>query len=347
MNVRTLQLVSLFIYLSTTAVFAQSDNRQKTYGDLAAVLIPPGIDALTEELAILTPSILPHETKDLRKSVGRLRALLDLFSFAYPRYDVSDPWAKARSLLGAGYDVLGNFKDVFDRQGKAAEDMTPEDYREDEVKRLRFQVLIWKERYLHFYSQEKVRTYFQNPLRHSTEYRPLKRRPKYYWRLINFAPRVDQNAREVFLKMSTAILCNAILKFPLLWDINHLRKEEERKQLHDFRKQMRNIVKLPTYIPELGILDEEQMKEPSFKTLQDLVRRFGSLNDKVMSLAQVQTASEAETPEEQAARLNRLEILEHEISQGWESLKHWLWENKIPQNIQKMIQALEGDGGAS
>ncbi len=112
----------------------------ETYGQLAAARVMPLLDEVVTGLEIFDEDIQPHEAKALRKTIGRLRDMVDIFVYAYPDDD-GDLWQDIRESLDDGYESMGEFKDLFDVQGVEADEA---EYDEDEVAELREVVLDWK-----------------------------------------------------------------------------------------------------------------------------------------------------------------------------------------------------------
>jgi hypothetical protein len=111
-----------------------------SYGALAQVTVPPAFDAAVTGLAVVDADVMPHEVKAVRKQLAALRDQLDLFAYAYTTKN-GDRWDDIRDDLDDGYETLGAFKDLFDRQGVV--DPRDADYDPAELAELRAEVVAW------------------------------------------------------------------------------------------------------------------------------------------------------------------------------------------------------------
>lgn len=81
-----------------------------TYGQLAAIVVPPAWDNVISLLPTLSCSAMPGDVKPVRKAILALRNLVDVFSYAYPVSSPTfkgDPLPYIRDLLDEGYELIG------------------------------------------------------------------------------------------------------------------------------------------------------------------------------------------------------------------------------------------------
>lgn len=150
--------------LTTTRPFeAPVGSREQlaslSYSELAALRSVAALDDVIAQSDAIHRSAMPHDApvKAFRKLLQKLRDQLDLFAHAYARGSAEEKtWRTLRVEVDDGYELIGQFKDLFDSQalslavfdpgthsmseGVRAEDV---EYPRDELKARRRRMLDW------------------------------------------------------------------------------------------------------------------------------------------------------------------------------------------------------------
>lgn len=226
---------------------------------------------------------LPHEAKDLRKQLVRLRDVIDIFSHNF--IHELKLWDNVRDGLDEGYTVIGDYKDLYDANPEAVEAISagriPDYSDRSKLKARRKKVLNWKKKY-----------FSKNGLQHDIEalfadIRPLqgeiqssKKFSKFFWGGVNTLPNQTFTPAE-----NARLLIDA--------QTNLARAEHERVLalkdptthageliFHDHRKRLRTIVKVCHVANELlsNTCDPEAVEE-----LAKLVSQLGSIEDLIIT----------------------------------------------------------------
>ena len=166
MLIKKIILLALTFSISTTTVSALPTVKDSvsglSYSELAEEVLTKELTFLVERLVQIDNLTPPHETKELRKMIGRFKGLLDLFAYVYPIGKKTDYWNKLRRELDDGYAFYGKFKDLFDIQNTKPEFAV---YDEKIVRPVRKRALKWTKNFLY---GKKLKTYqklIKNPSR--------------------------------------------------------------------------------------------------------------------------------------------------------------------------------------
>ena len=255
---------------SDTEMIVKAANQAKD-------VVDSGINQFSEET-------LPHQAKDLRKQIVRLRDILDVFSHNFA-HEI-ELWDAVRDGLDDGYTVVGNFKDLFDTDAGAVEGLrlgkepTYQDLKK--VKERRKKVLKWKRDYLSEDGlSEKIRTVFMNI--RSLEKGNIgssKKFSEFFWGGVSVLPSPtnspSQNAR-VLIDAQAEL---AFAEHPLVLEMKDPTTAEHEIIFHDHRKRLRTIAKVCNLANALS----EQICNPSaVKELEALVVELGEIEDLIIT----------------------------------------------------------------
>ncbi len=350
-------LVYFFLLLGFGTAWANfpspMDINQLTYKDLGQQRIIQELFHLEQELAIIKEDTLPHQVKALRKNIGKLRGLLDLFAYSFGLVRVpgevegttvrKDLWKKFRKDLDKGYARLGDFKDLYDLQSISS----PENavYDPTVLSEKRDRMILWKERFL---TPERL-------ARHKLAISKMKNRlyksrtklTKFYWgpyinnqkneageiisTEITILPSRRLNGFKNIAKLLKATLNLAMGEFDEVVVIESLLDHDSAEAFHDFRKRIRMVVKhnIPLF-PEV-IQNRTFETTNSYLQLLTVVDNLGSLNDRIISLEY----------NKKMGNLEEVTVLEKEIELEWKGLKGWLISNNIKNEIAILMTAFE------
>jgi hypothetical protein len=280
-----------------------------TFGALAAVTVPPSLEATLTALATLGETSLPHDAKQPRKQVAETRDYVDIFSYAYPRDHGDDPWKEIRSDLDDGYEILGSFKDLFDVQG--VEDPADAVYDPDEVAELRADVLAWLEGFMASDHVAEMRAFLADPdLSHLTD-RPDHDLSPFFWGEADIEPSKNLSGLKNVAALERALLALARDDFDAIDGLKHVTDQDDHEEFHDFRKRVRSLVRVARYFPRI-IKNGEDPAE-LLAVLDEVVLRYGDLNDRILAYDRAREEDDEDTVDE----------LGEEIDELWDELRDW------------------------
>jgi hypothetical protein len=280
----------------------QSNQYTQSIAELAAdakTVVDAGIKEFNAET-------LPHEAKDLRKQIVRMRDIMDIFSHNFAHE--TDLWDDVRDGLDDGYTVVGDFKDLFDTNPEAVDSLSagkePKYKDEKKLKERRKKVLRWKS---HYFAEgglsEKIRAAF-------FEIRPLdssnivqsKKYSDFFWGGVNQLPLAlnspAQNAR--ILVNAQSDLADA--EHPVVLAIKDPSTHENEILFHNHRKRLRTIAKV---CHVANAMNKHTCRGDSMKEIENLVTALGEIEDLIITgrhLEEDKKESKAEVAYEEAKK---------------------------------------------
>jgi len=265
---------------------------------------------------------LPSDVGTFRKSILRLRDLLDVCVFSYETTDKEDKIMDIRRHLDDGYTAIGNFKDL------EFVAHTPE-----EQQNLLLDCLDWARRWTDKSRDHKWDEFFLDPKKEQFQDREYKDLSGYYWKIAEKKPKTYLNGNENLARLTYHMMEFVLNAYHLVVKVKDVTELDNHDEFHDFRKVLRSIDYVATFQPDAG-LDETIWKEdydPStdLETLNEIYGEFGDLNDKIYSyLHDVESGLPKEKLEEEKKKLNAV----------WEKLKEDM--DKVLHPV-KMIESME------
>lgn len=265
----------------------QSEEIPPRYAQSALAMVVPAYETLLKNLPqVMTSKVLPHETKTIRKELLAVRELLDLFMFAYPEQVAGsikkDPLLELRGSLDEGYEAIGEFKDLFDAQGLILEDIKDLDsieYDQAKVDKRRKVLLKWHNDFLAADEVTFYRSYLSNPSSSSVFERAKIDLPRFLWGATEVRPNIHSPSQHIFRALMIQLLGSSVEVTKAVFSIKNLTKDlESEERFHDFRKQLRVALKLPSYFDNLPSFSDAQ-RESLATELSQLVENFGQIND--------------------------------------------------------------------
>ncbi len=305
---------------------ADGISSSETYGQLAAARVMPLYDEVLNGLEIFDADIQPHEAKALRKTIGRLRDMVDIFVYAYPDDD-GDLWQDVRESLDDGYESMGEFKDLFDVQGVEADDAV---YDEDEVAELRDEVLDWKEAFLEPSTQAKYAAYLASPSLTEIYERDEDDLPRFYWRESGKEPKDDLTGIENMQRLTRELIEEARDDLEKTEDLRKLHKEDNQDPFHDFRKRLRSVEKLAVYFPSMFEQDEPARLAELLLLVETTVDLYGDINDRLVAYSRAHERDDDDREDE----------LKDEIKEMWKDLRDFQDDEDVDdelKDLRKMI----------
>lgn len=282
-------LFFLFLSIIPSQAFAlinspdEPDSFTVSYSEKAVLKLVLAVTDLSSEFSQVNEDVLPHEVKLLRKKIGATKFYFDFFAYAYPQdVDGRDHFMDFRDFLDDGYGYYGDFKDQFDFLGIPKEEVTEAHYDPYELIRLRKKVLEWTETFMDMMNQDHgLMGVLLNPLEDRIEERSSRKPSRFIWGGCDCVPDVKKdNFGKILEKLLVKLAKKAKIRFEKASTIEtteEILDHEAQEDFHDFRKQLRYIVKMNKFFP--GVYSEKVLNHPSFLFLEDLVSRYGSIND--------------------------------------------------------------------
>jgi hypothetical protein len=227
---------------------------------------------------------LPHQAKDLRKQIVRLRDLLDVFphNFAHEL----DLWDDVRDGLDDGYTVVGDYKDLFDTNRDAVkaleEGVQPEYADSKKLASRRKKVLAWKETYFAEGGlAEKIVLLFDDIRELDSEnVQPSKKYSNFFWGGVAALPSPllapAQNAR-VLIDAQAEV---AVAEHPDVLAIKNPSTEHNELVFHDHRKRLRTIAKVCNVANSMSA---ETCRADAVKAIESLVVELGEIEDLIIT----------------------------------------------------------------
>jgi hypothetical protein len=283
--------------LTLQMTYAQADNTASEF--TADQIMSQDSDTYTEEISSLatkaksildaglnefSEETLPHQAKDLRKQIVRLRDILDIFSHNFS-HELS-LWDDLRDGLDDGYTVVGDFKDLFDTMPRAAETLAsgnmPEYEDKNKLNERRNKVLKWKESY---FTENGLSDKLKLLL---SQIRPLagdnvvysKKYSDFFWGGVTTMPMAGntpaQNARLLVNSQSSL----AIGEHSSVLDIKNPSSHKNELIFHDHRKRLRTITKVCNVA---NAISENTCNTEAVKEIEDLVVELGEIEDLIIT----------------------------------------------------------------
>lgn len=325
------------IILSAVLFFFQFlwafSDYEKSYGLVAERTVPPYFSSLNAKLRALKPDVLPHEVKILRKEMGDARYYLDLFIYAYPVYENVDVLSSLRRDLDEGYKFLGDYKDLFDILGLPKEKVSKGSYNPKELDVLRTKIFAWLDIYLKKIETTKTKHYLKTPLHEEVVPRGPKSLSRFIW-VDGKIPEVKQKTfKNIMAFFLTSLIKKAEERYKESLKVENIFDHSSQESFHDFRKQLRYIVKTPRYFK--GLLTKEITEGESFRFLKKTVAKFGDLNDLLTKEAYIfmRFRGGLLTPQE---FLDQAKGVFKEIELGWKALLVWQKKNDVLFHLQSL-----------
>ena len=329
-----------------------------SYADLAESAIASALFDLEIDLSNFNKKSLPHEAKGLRKQIGKVKALLDLFAYAYHPVvnedgDTKDVFRKMRKDLDKGYEYFGNFKDKYDMQGVSAEEAV---YKKKEIKPLRKICLEWVENFTKLSRMNEYKNMIDNAS-DTPYYR--KKLSRFSWgafikpiaeegpigQIVNFVdkdgnqesynvtlvPSAEKTGVENVAMLMKATLELATHNYDHILDLGSLEDHENAEHFHDYRKRLRMVAKNHiTYFPEI-VGQRSAEIDVAYDLLVDVSDNFGDVNDLVTKMFNL----EAE------GKMDEAHAMRPGIDEKFAALKVWLKENSINDKVVVVMEALK------
>lgn len=258
----------------------QTHQYTKSISELAAKaksVVDTGVQEFNSES-------LPHQAKDLRKQIVRLRDILDVFSHNFAHE--LELWDDIRDGLDEGYTLVGDFKDLFDTNPDAVESLgagkEPKYKDERKLKERRKKVLKWKSVYFAEGGlSEKIWSAFLNirPL-NSSNVAPSKKYSDFFWGGVAALPVALNTPAQNARILVDAQADWALEEHPTVLAIKDPTTHDSEILFHDHRKRLRTIAKVCNVA---NALTENSCNPDAVKDIEALVVELGEIEDLIIT----------------------------------------------------------------
>ena len=306
------------VFLSTTP-FAQIENL--SFNKLGHETVLKHFSAVKADLVAFSFDTDWKATKKLRKDIGNLKLLLDVFVHVYPHKGLGekDSWEYLREELDKGYEVFGNYKDVYDTAQTTGDEINLE-----EKERLFEKAQQWNEAFRLMVDEKSVFDYLRGSSDKFTK-RKNKDLPKYLWRRLDFSPKKKLTGIENIRALLEGLLKLGQKDLEELYDIKNLTKYENEETFHDWRKGLRNVLKLNDFFP--GVKFYFSYFTTDLTTLELAIDKFGDLNDLLVAYHKEDDKKDKKKYKEQ-------------INDNWNELKEWLQDIDMDYVLSELSYAI-------
>lgn len=312
---------------------------KKRYGEVAQVLVFNHLSLVRDKLVQLNHDVLPHEVKTLRKEIGASRYYLDIFIYAYPCLGDLDLLRKLRKELDQGYTIFGNFKDLFDILGISKDEVSKSHYDSKELSYHRKLIFPWVKAYLLELECEVLVNYLKYPLVSLAQKREDFKLPRFIWRGLP-SPDVEAgNFGTLTKKLLVSLSEKTQKRYYDVLEINDVFDHKSQETFHDFRKQLRYIVKTEKYFTDL--LPERIIKGESFETLKKTVEKYGDLNDFITKQSYLLAKLSHSNSNHAMEHIVDLLKTKENIKSSWEALLDWQRANTVLFHLKNLVQEIK------
>lgn len=256
------------------------------------------LDEVVGSRGAVGPEAMPHEpaVKAFRKSLLKLRDQLDMYPHVYVRglKDAdAEPWLQLRRAVDDGYDLVGDFKDLFDTQGLELATVDPVtgvrsegvspgdvDYKPKELERRREAIRAWAESFFAAKHLEASRQLLSSPSQ--TLQNPRRRDlSELFWGGVSVGPKPGLSGLENVARLCEAQLKSARHELHELKDVKDLVEEGATEHFHEVRKRMRAAANVLAQSPE--IVGEHEARATELRTkVQRFVAEYGEIEDLIV-----------------------------------------------------------------
>lgn len=319
---------------------------ESTYSELAGQLAPAQMKILIDELQVLNSNTMPHETKDLRKTIVKMRDILDIFSESYRTKKSSDLWKIVRKDLDSGHEEFGAFKDLFDSQGLEIlpDDTEPNSANEskyvkesdityadkEQVNKLRKALLKWKDSFLEFKNKDKIMTFLSSPEKPDGKRNNWSDLSKFYWGGLDFAPRSNFSGFENICALLNGQARLTLIDLEETLKIDTPYKIKQEIIFHDFRKRMRTIVKTKNIFEQFSN-SQSTCNTSNIDSLEPYVSQFGEIEDLIVGRKIAEEAKKRKLGEKKKKDILNL----------WRTLKAKVGSNEFESMLIQILHETE------
>lgn len=314
-----------------------------TFGDLAAIMLPPwhaasmlALDVFVEDKVTMVPS--NKQIGNARLVLRKTRDLLDVFSPVYPTRSM---WTKLRNYYKNGYELVGYFHDLNNLKSSSKEPPPPE-----LVDKRRSDVLEWKTKFLKYHKKHDVLSFLISQISATGCFDHTE--SHLYWRDLEFTDTDSYSGVELQLpcandlatpslgQLAVVQLNHALDYFQIVMKYKTILSEGRTDDYHNLRKELR------VFLDEYDLFDfvmlsstdhrQDSVAKTSLDVIEKAVEKIGVFHDKWTAYDIYVTKDTHHSKQKELAA---------EINEEWEAFKKWTQESNLEAKIRSLIELME------
>jgi len=315
-------LFLLFIVHSLGENHVNKPDSFPTLGEECNALVDFYYQDFLVELPSLTIESTPDTVKDVRKSVLRLRDLLDVCVFTYPILsETDDKIADIRKFFDGGYEAIGKFKDLeFVKH-------TPE-----EQQKLLLKCLDWVRKWGDRSADSNYPQFMLSPLQDTFSDREYSSFSGFFWKKALKKPKTYYTGNQNLARLAHFMMEFILNAYELVIKVDDVTKLDSHEEFHDFRKTLRSLDYVGTFQAKASLPGSIWVDGfnvvPLLDELDIIYMDFGDLNSDIVSyLHDVEKGDDKD----------KLKKLKEKLNDTWKALKKKLDET----GFEKLIESLQ------
>lgn len=313
------------------------DPTDLSYQELAQAANTTYLSIIAEEIDKVSEATYPHDVKCLRKQIGYMKILVDLFVYAYPeKKGKKDPILKFRGFLDDGYEFYGDYKDEFDRDPEIVAAVS-----EYKIDSCRFEVpsevlekvydqrrISEKQRILLDWSNKFAEKFPKNLEMLSKVEKRLVDRPKkslsrFYWGGLDVSPKKKKlDGLGNIKRLQYHLLDKALFEYDILISRDEIHRYEDEEVFHDFRKRVRSVLRIDLFFPGT----RPDRASDKLEEVEEYVGMFGDVNDLFLKYHDYLD----EGNKKKAGKIRK------QINKSWKELKKKLIKEKLKKKLKTL-----------
>jgi hypothetical protein len=307
-----------------------------TFGELAQQLLPVYYDDMLSGLvAVMSDHVMPDEIYAQRKSVLETRDLMDVFSPVYPpttttgnKHEGSshnkDMWVLLRSYLDEGYEILGEFQDLYASHAN---------YTQQYFDKLQNEVLTWNLDFAVFREKHDISAYLQAPSLTNKHYQHGKVSRLFWNNVKRHLPRGNSPAVASLHMLGAQQINTTFQCMSLISPLTSVLDFESHAEYHEVRKLLRSIQ--DEYNLFGTVMFPNDSKNSTLSVMDEITtarKLLGDMNDHYTAYT-IGILLNTTTAQEQ-------ERLANVIQGEWDYIQSWIKTSDLPGKLQALLRHL-------
>lgn len=149
----------------------------------------------------------------------------------------------------------------------------------------------------------------------------------FFWRNTGFTPSESDTGMQTVSKLEKKLLQIAQDNLPVLKALDDLTQTEQQKTMHDYRKQLRGILFMPTILP---LWNASSVNEDNLNTLTEAYDGLGKCEDKINAYLFEMKHGDKQSQEE----------AKEALEERWEEEQEWLKDGELGAAIDDLLESL-------
>lgn len=319
--------------------FCQQSAGGKSYPELAKISNKIFFRHIVERLDDISKDSYPHDVKCLRKEIGYMKILVDIFMYAYDPGKSSDKILKLRREFDYGYEVFGDFKDEFDRDPEISDLLSPYKisrckfsppgrllkslYNSKVVKQKRLKIISWSKSIVD--RQKQIEKTLDRVSLKKLAKRKKSKLSRLYWGGVDFQPQLGVGGLVNIKALQKGIVSVAVTEYESLFSLESIVEHGNEQRFHDFRKRARSVLRIDLLYP--CTKNELQGTVILLSELDVFIKELGKINDLFLTYHSIDK-NDYQTKQN----------IENRINNEWHSLRLFSLESDLYEKLQRLLQ---------